>query len=82
MDLNKMNIDRPVRHLDGVGPVENNAVAPTQADFELQGLPWITEYHMLKNKRYIITNNSQGLSQLWSIDQCKLIKSYQSKKFA
>ena len=36
---------------------------------------------MLKNKRYIITNNSQGLSQLWNIDQCKLIKSYQSKKF-
>ena len=27
-------------------------------DYELEGLPWITEYHILKNKRYIITNNS------------------------
>jgi hypothetical protein len=57
MDLNKVNLDKFSKHLDGVGG-ENEAVAPTQADFELQGLPWITEYHMLKNKRYVITNNS------------------------
>ena len=27
-------------------------------DYELEGLPWITDYHILKNKRYIITNNN------------------------
>ena len=29
-------------------------------DFELEGLPWITEYHLLKNKRYVITNNTKN----------------------
>lgn len=50
-------------------------------DYELEGLPWITEYHILKNKRYIITNNSLNQPQLWSIDSCKLVKSYRGKNF-
>jgi hypothetical protein len=29
MDLNKVNLDKTFKHLDGIGPVENNAVAPT-----------------------------------------------------
>ena len=28
------------------------------ADYELEGLPWMTEYHLMKNKRYVITNNT------------------------
>ena len=36
---------------------------------------------MLKNKRYVITNNTQNTPQVWNIDECKLVKSYQSKTF-
>jgi len=35
----------------------------------------------LKNKRYIVTNNSLDQPQLWSIDNCKLVKSYRGKNF-
>ena len=35
----------------------------------------------MKNKRYLITNNSQKTPQVWSIDTCKLIKTYKSKTF-
>jgi len=52
-----------------------------QPDYELQGLPWMVDYYMLKNKRYVITNNSANMPQLWNIDQCKLIKNYNSKTF-
>ena len=51
-------------------------------DYELEGLPWIIEYHMLKNKRYIITNNSRGVAQVWNIGGCKFVKTYHSKDFA
>lgn len=36
---------------------------------------------MLKNKRYVITKNSHNLCQVWSIDEARLIKTYQSKSF-
>lgn len=45
-------------------------------DFELEGLPWITDYHLLKNKRYIITNNTRNEPQVWCIDKCALVKTY------
>lgn len=60
-------------------PTKVNLKTP---DYELEGLPWITEYHMLKNKRYIITNNSRGVAQVWNIDGCKFVKTYHSKDFA
>jgi hypothetical protein len=44
-------------------------------------MPWITDYHMLKNKRYIITKNSHHLCQVWNVDEAKLVKTYQSKSF-
>jgi len=25
-----------------------------------KGLPWITEYHILKSKRYVLTNSSNS----------------------
>ena len=53
-----------------------------EADFELEGLPWLTEYHILKNKRYVVTNNVEGTAQLWAIDQGKLIKTYHSQSFS
>lgn len=74
LDLTKRSLDNSIS--------ENpNKISLKQADYELEGLPWITEYHMLKNKRYIITKNSQNLCQVWNIDQAKLIKTYQSKSF-
>jgi hypothetical protein len=32
-----------------------------QPDYELDGLPWINDYYMLKNKRYVITNDSENI---------------------
>jgi hypothetical protein len=34
-----------------------NTIDIHSADYELEGLPGIVDYHILKNKRYIITNN-------------------------
>ena len=37
---------------------------------EVKGLPWITDFHILKNKRYILTNSTEGdkKQQLWSME--------------
>lgn len=35
-----------------------NQTGAKQADYELAGLAWMTDYHVLKNKRYVLTNNS------------------------
>lgn len=78
LDLQQKSLESKKDNQDDIGsPIVNLK----QADYELEGLPWITEYHMLKNKRYIITNNSLGSAQVWNVDQCKLIKTYQSKSF-
>ena len=52
-----------------------------------EGLPWITDYYILKNKRYILTQNCQNPSEierkihLWSMDTGTVIKSWKSKTF-
>ena len=66
--------------MEGIG--SNSEVNISQADYELQGLPWLTDYHILRNKRYVITNNSQGIPQIWNMETGKLIKTYRSKSFA
>lgn len=74
-------LDLQKRSLDNKKAAKTSSTNIRQADYELEGLSWITDYHMLKNKRYIITNNSQNQPQVWNIDSCKLIKTYQSKTF-
>ena len=37
-----------------------NIIDINNVDYELEGLPGITDYQILKNKRYIITINDQG----------------------
>lgn len=94
LDLQKRNIEKlskqnqdagvgeqPPKQEINSGKAQVSEFSFTQPDYELQGLPQLTDYHMLKNKRYVVTNNSLGTPQLWSIDQCKLVKSYQSKSF-
>ena len=44
-----------------------------------EGLPWITDYQILNNKRYILTNNSDKKAQLWSTESGKVIKEWQAK---
>lgn len=84
------NNNAPKKPAGIIQAANNNGTAMTtaidsttlrQPDYELEGLPWITEYHILKNKRYIITNNSINQPQLWNIDSCKLVKSYRGKNF-
>lgn len=43
-----------------------------------KGLPQITEYHILKNKRYILTksNDTQSPIELWSLDSGQPIQSW------
>jgi len=50
-------------------------------DFEMGGQPHITEYHIMRNKRYVITNNTEGVPQIWSIDKAKLEKSIHSMSY-
>jgi hypothetical protein len=45
-------------------------------------LPWITDYHLLKNKRYILTNNSEKKIHLWSLDSLSVVKQWTQKTFA
>lgn len=51
----------------------------------VQGLPWVTDYHVLRNKRFILTNSSDGSNthnvQLWSTETGKSVKQWQSKTF-
>lgn len=44
-----------------------------------KGLPWITDYQILNNKRYILTNNSEKKVQLWAAESGKVIKEWQTK---
>lgn len=73
LDLNKRSLDKQ--------PDQNPNINLKAADYELEGLPWITDYHILKNKRYIITKNSNNLCQIWNVDEGRLVKSYHSKSF-
>jgi len=46
-----------------------------------KGLPWITDYHVLRNKMYILTNQVDGKNadvKLWSIESGEVIKTYPS----
>ena len=47
--------DSSIKHID---VSKDRDEAAKEADYELEGLPWITEYHMMKNKRYVVTDNS------------------------
>jgi hypothetical protein len=46
-----------------------------------KGLPWITDYHVLNNKRYILTQNSIKRPQLWSVESGKPVKEWQTKTY-
>ena len=44
-------------------------------------MPWITDYHVMSNKRYVLTNDSQKKAVLWSITEARPVKEWQSKSF-
>ena len=48
-----------------------------------KGLPQITEYHILKNKRYILTNSTdpQIAANLWSLETGKIVKTWKNEKY-
>ena len=43
---------------------------------KLQGLPPITDYHLLNNKRFVLTRDTQNTVQLWQLDTCKCIHTF------
>ena len=49
-----------------------------------KGLPWITDYHVLRNKRFILTSNSSpedNKVELWSVESGQVVKTWKSKTF-
>jgi hypothetical protein len=76
LDLNKRSLDKINDDVPMGTKKERSDFDIKSVDFELEGLPWITEYHLLKNKRYVITNNTKNEPQVWSIDKFTLIKTY------
>ena len=67
LDLQKRSLDKigAKNGKEALGVADdmgNEDINLEQPDYELQGLAQITEYHILNNKRYIITNNSAGVS--------------------
>jgi len=42
----------------------------------LQGLPHITDYHVLNNKRFVLTKDTQQTVQLWQLDTAKCIHTF------
>ena len=63
-------IDRSLK--DGI---EDDEVF-TKPSFELKGLPEINEYHLMNNKRYVLTNNSEKKVQLWEVDSGKVVHEF------
>lgn len=47
----------------------------------MPGLPQITQYHMLKSRRYILTHDTEKKSQLWSLDTLKPAHDWTGVKF-
>lgn len=45
------------------------------------GLPWIVDYHMMNNKRYVLTVDSAKVVKLWECETGKCIQEY-TKKFS
>lgn len=41
-----------------------------------QGLPHMTEYHVMNNKRYCLTNDSANNVQLWELDTLKCVHKF------
>ena len=52
-----------------------------------KGLPWITDYSILRNKLYVLTNSASAENKshevkLWSVETGEVVKSYAQKTFA
>ena len=45
------------------------------------GLPKLVDYHIMNNKRFVLTANEEGLAQLWQADTAECVKSFGTKKF-
>ena len=45
------------------------------------GLPKLVDYHIMNNKRFVLTANEEGLTQLWQADTAECVKSFGTKKF-
>lgn len=43
---------------------------------KIQGLPHITDYHIMNNKRFVLTKDSSNAIQLWQLDTCKCIHTF------
>ena len=46
-----------------------------------KGLPWITDYFILKNKRYVLTLTSDKIVELWSMESGIPVKRWINKTF-
>lgn len=46
-----------------------------------KGLPWITDYYILKNKRYVLTLSSDKTVELWSMESGTVVKKWINKTF-
>ena len=42
----------------------------------------MTEYHMMNNKRFVLTLNENKLVQLWKLDDLKLVKEFPGQAFS
>ena len=56
-----------------VNEIQASKVTPY---IKLQGLPHITEYHVMNNKRFVLTKDTQQTVQLWQLDSAKCIHTF------
>ena len=40
------------------------------------GLPTLTDFHIMGNKRYVLTNNSENAAQLWELDTARCVRTF------
>jgi len=54
----------------------NSSTKHTKPAVEIEGLPWLVDYHIMNNKRYVLTVDSSKKVQLWECDTGRCIQEY------
>ena len=62
-------------------PLQKSKVSPQTFIQMNLGLPKLVDYHIMNNKRFVLTANEEGLTQLWQADTAECVKSFGTKKF-
>jgi len=60
-------------------PKSDIVAAKDIPSFQIPGLPHIVDYHILNNKRFVLTKDSVGTIQLWQLDICKCIHTFNNQ---